>query len=244
MSKSETSIGKYLDLSAATEWDSIDDVNRAVDNAIDYGLAAVVTTSYYVEHAMKRAAGRVPVSATIAMPRGTVLLSEKVASVHQVAALGVDELDVMMNWRAIKDGAHDYAYREAKEVVKAAKRENPDVVLKLIMQIPDLTLAEKQVACDIVADSGAEYIKTRSSTVVRSKATTLLDLRITRNMLADHVKLKASMAVADARFARDVIAIGVARIGGSNAIDIVLDDAISQGKSVRDWDPSTSVRRS
>lgn len=230
----DVSISKYLDRSAATEWDSIDDVNRAVDEAVEYGLAAVVTTSYYVEHALKRSEGRVPVSGTVAMPRGTVLLGEKISSVQHVAALGVQELDVMMNWRAIKDGDHKYAHQEANEVVKAAKQENPDVRLKLIMQIPDLTMAEKQVACDVVAESGAEYLKTRSSTVVRSKATTLLDLRVTRSMLPAHVGLKASIDVASAQEAREVIAIGVTRIGGSNPVNLVIDEAISQGRAWND----------
>jgi deoxyribose-phosphate aldolase len=206
--------------------------DRFCDECLEYELAAACVPVFWVKRAVARLGAKVPVSGVVAFPRGLEGTNAKVAAVRQCMAEGARELDVVGTWTAIKCGEPDEALRDARAVVEAARAENPDVYIKLIPEIPELTREEKLLACDMVARSGADCLKTQAA---GRKETTLDDVRLVRGALPDHVQVKAS--ISEVRNVADVeclIALGATRIGTDYPVEIArewrgLQPALSAG---------------
>src|SRR5699024_5137604 len=92
-------------------------------------------------------------------------------------------------------------------------------VLKVIIECCLLTEQEKIRMCQIVSESGAEYIKT--STGFSTGGATREDVALLRAHVAPHVKVKASGGIAGLKDAEDVIALGADRLGTSRVVKAV-----------------------
>ncbi len=227
-------IPAYLDHSFLDPADGPEEFDRFCDDCLEYRFASACVPVFWVKRAVARLGTTVPVSGVVAFPTGLEGTDAKLAAVRQCMAEGARELDVVCTWTAIKCGQPDEALRDARAVVEVAHAENPDVYVKLITEIPELSAEEKLAACDIVARSGAECLKTQGR---GRKETTLDDLRLVREALPEHVQLKASVTeVRNLADAECVIALGARRIGSDYPVEIVrewrgLQPALSPGVS-------------
>ncbi|MBQ8850930.1 MAG: 2-deoxyribose-5-phosphate aldolase, partial [Oscillibacter sp.] len=82
-----------------------------------------------------------------------------------------------------------------------------------------LTEEEKIKLCEIVSDSGAEYIKT--STGFGGGGATREDVALFAKHIAPHVKIKAAGGIATIADAEDFIALGASRLGTSRIVKAV-----------------------
>ena len=224
----------YLDHSFLDPAHGLEEFARFCDDCLEYEVASACVPVFWVKRGVARLGAKVPVSGVVAFPTGLEGTDAKVAAVRQCVGEGARELDVVCAWTAIKCGDLDAALDDAHAVVAAAHAENPDVYIKLITEIPELTREQKLAACDIVVRSGAACLKTQSGS---KRETTLDDLRLVREALPDSVHVKASVTetrnVCDAE---RLIALGAARIGCNYPIEIArewrgLQPALSAGIS-------------
>jgi deoxyribose-phosphate aldolase len=128
---------------------------------------------------------------------------------------GAAEIDVVLNIGRLKDGDTGYVLRELRDVVEAAD-ERP---VKVILETALLTSDEKILACHLVVDSGAQFVKT--STGFGSGGATVEDVRLLREAVGAKFGVKASGGIRDTATALAMIEAGATRLGTSASVAIL-----------------------
>ena len=226
-------IPSYIDHSFLGPERGLEEFERFCEECLEYKFASACVPPFWVKRTVERLGDKVPTSGVIAFPWGLEGTDAKVAAVRQSLAEGARELDVVGTWTAIKCGLYDEALADARAVVEAAHAENPDVYIKLIPEIGEQTHEGKLAACDIIARSGAECLKTQAD----GEEITLDDLRLVREALPDEIDIKGAITevrnVADAQI---MIDLGSKRIGTGYPVEIAREwngqaPALSSGLS-------------
>jgi deoxyribose-phosphate aldolase len=149
------------DVSRATELTLVRaDVTRAQIEqlcaaAIERGCYGVCVNSSRVATAYHFGAeAGLKIVSTIGFPFGAMDSDAKRFEVETALDAGAHEFDVVMNIGLLKDGAHDAVLRELRDIVEAADERPVKVLIDLSLIEP----AELTTACQIVLDSGAQYL--------------------------------------------------------------------------------------
>ena len=158
---------------------------------------------------------RLPVCTVIGFPNGYSTTAAKVFEAQDAIANGAGEIDMVINIGWAKDGRWDDLLSEVK-AVKAACDER---VLKVIVETCLLTSEEKVRLCQVVSDSGADYIKT--STGFSTAGATREDVALFKANVAPHVKIKAAGGISSLQDAADFLALGADRLGTSRIVKLV-----------------------
>ncbi len=210
-------IPSYIDHSFLGPERGLEEFERFCEECLEYEFASACVPPFWVKRTVERLGDKVPVSGVIAFPWGLEGTDAKVAAVRQCLAEGARELDVVGTWTAIKCGLYDEALEDARAVSEAAHAEYPDVFMKLIPEIGEQTHEGKLAACDIVARSGVECLKTQAD----GKEITLDDMRLVRKALPDHVQIKGAITeVRNVADAQCMIDLGAVRIGTGYPVEI------------------------
>jgi deoxyribose-phosphate aldolase len=107
--------------------------------------------------------------------------------------------------------------QDIAEVVKATG----GVEHKVILETCYLTQNEKRIACQLVMEAGADYVKT--STGFGAAGATVEDVRLMKETVAGHVKVKASGGIRDWKTTLAMLEAGADRIGTSASLAIVAE---------------------
>jgi deoxyribose-phosphate aldolase len=128
---------------------------------------------------------------------------------------GAQEIDMVINVGALKDGDLD----GVRQDIAAVKRACGPVTLKVILETCLLTDAEKVVACQLSAAAGADFVKT--STGFSKSGATAADVALMRKTVGPGLGVKASGGIRTQADALAMIAAGATRIGASAGIAII-----------------------
>ena len=131
------------------------------------------------------------VAACVSFPFGTASTYAKVAEAQHAIQEGASEIDMVMAIGLLKQGPEYYPQ------VLADIRAVADIVhssggkaTKVIIETCYLTDAEKEIACKLVTDAGAEFVKT--STGYGTGGATVEDIRLMRQVAGPQVRVKAA----------------------------------------------------
>ena len=113
-------------------------------------------------------------------------------------------------------------YDDILSEIKAIKKSCGGKLLKVIIETCLLTDEEKVKMCEIVSDSGADYIKT--STGFSTGGATKEDVRLFAENVAPHLKIKAAGGISSIQDAEDFINLGASRLGTSRIVKIVKNE--------------------
>jgi deoxyribose-phosphate aldolase len=194
-------------------------------DAISYHFASVSVLPYCVPLARSLLQGYdVKVGTVVSFPYGADSQRTKITAAEQGVALGADELDVVINIPAMLSGDFRYARDELRGVVRAVRMTSVNtgrglVLVKADVEAYYLDDKLKRLVCKIVEDSGADFIKT--STGKAPGGATAKDVELFRDLLPESVGVDASGGIRTAEDAELMINAGAARIGSSNAVDII-----------------------
>ena len=130
------------------------------------------------------------VGATIGFPSGADTTFLKVASAKEQIAMGVDELDMVINIGAAKSGRFDLVESDIRAVVEAAEGRFP---VKSILEVAYLTDDEIRKASEAAVRAGVSYVKT--GTGWAGKPTTVDTIRLIKSTIGDAAKIKAAGGV-------------------------------------------------
>ena len=166
----------------------------------------------------------VKVSTVVSFPYGADISRVKVNAAEQAVAAGADELEVVMNIAAMLTGDFRYVRDELSRVVKAVRMKSVNagrglVLVKIIVEACYLDDKMKRLACKIVEDVGADFIKT--STGKGPGGATVRDVELFRDLLSEGVGVKAAGGIVTAEDAELMINAGAARLGTSHAVRIM-----------------------
>ena len=192
-------------------------IKKVCDEAKQYGFMSVCVNPARVEFTAKELAGSgVAVCCVIGFPLGATLSDVKAFEAKRCIELGANEVDMVINIGAAKDGDWQLVESDIKAVVDAAKGR---ALVKVIIETCLLTDDEKIKMCEIVSASGADYIKT--STGFGGGGATREDVALFAKHIGPNVKIKAAGGIADLNDAKDFIALGADRLGTSRIVKAV-----------------------
>jgi deoxyribose-phosphate aldolase len=132
---------------------------------------------------------------------------------------GADEIDMVMSIGFFKSGRLVEVTEEISEIVAKVKTASAEKIVKIIIESALLTPKEIELACKIVGESGADFIKT-STGFSRAGGVTLEALRII-NVHRGKLKVKAAGGIKDFHTAFSMLRAGADRIGASSSVSIL-----------------------
>ncbi len=199
-------------LAQTATWEEI----RAIcDDGMKYGCASVCIPASYVRQAADYVLGRLPVCTVIGFPNGYDTTAAKCFMAGDAVENGAEEVDMVINLGWVKDRRWDDLLAE----IQAVKAACGGRLLKVIIECCLLTDEEKVKLCEIVTNSGADYIKT--STGFGGGGATREDVALFAKHVGPHVKIKAAGGIASLEDAEDFIALGASRLGTSRIVKAV-----------------------
>ncbi len=199
-------------LSQGATWEEI----RAVcDDGIKYQTASVCISPCFVKQAKEYAGERLKICTVIGFPNGCHTTAVKCFETEDAVKNGADEIDMVINIGWAKARRWD----DLLEEIKAVKAACHGKLLKVIIETCLLTDEEKSKLCEIVSQSGAEYIKT--STGFAGGGATREDVALFAKHVAPHVKIKAAGGISNLQDAEDFINLGASRLGTSRIVKAV-----------------------
>jgi deoxyribose-phosphate aldolase len=204
---------EHVDLTILKQTATYRQVMEVVDKAINNNCASVCLMPCYVRDAFNRADGEINICTVIGFPNGNVATETKVFETQKAILDGASEIDMVININYLKEGNYIAVLNDIKAVREACKGK----ILKVIVETCLLTEDEKVKICEIVALSGADYIKT--STGFSTGGATLSDIELFKVELSKYdrnVKIKASGGIRTFEDALKFIEAGADRIGASN----------------------------
>ena len=201
------------------------DIVRLCEEAAQYHFAAVCVPPCYVRLAARELRGAdVKVATVVSFPFGNDATAVKAAAVREAITGGAAELDVVMNISKFLSGEFDYVADElaslTQEVsVVAMNNGLNDVVVKVIIETAYLSDKMKRLATQIVAASGADFIKT--STGFAPSGATPEDVALLREEAPDGLAVKASGGIRTLEDALDILNAGASRLGMSSSVAVM-----------------------
>ena len=201
------------------------DVRRLCEEAARHHFAAVCIPPCYVRLAARELRGKdVKVATVVSFPFGADTTMIKAAAVRDAIVGGASEIDVVMNISKFLSGEFSYVAEELSSLngeVSAVAMNNGlnDAVLKVIIEAAYLTDEMKRLAVQIVAASGADFVKT--STGFGPGGATLEDVALLREEAPEGLAVKASGGIRTLDDALDMLNAGASRLGTSGSVAIM-----------------------
>jgi deoxyribose-phosphate aldolase len=128
----------------------------------------------------------------VGFPCGGTTTRVKCLEAEEGLKRGATDLDMVMNVSAFKARDYRRVSQDIAEVMAVAKPFN--VPFKVIVEIGVLTEEEKVIAAKLVADSGADFVKT--CTGFGPGRATVHDIGLIKGTVGDRIGIKASGGVA------------------------------------------------
>lgn len=190
------------------------EIKALCDDGMAYGVASVCIPASYVARARDYVAGRLAICTVIGFPNGYDTTAAKCFMARDAVANGADEIDMVINLGWVKDGL----WQQVLDEIQAVRAECAGKILKVIIETCLLTEDEKIRLCQIVSQSGADYIKT--STGFSAGGATPEDVALFRKHVAPTVKIKAAGGIATVEDARLFLELGADRLGTSRLVKL------------------------
>ena len=191
-------------------------IEKLCAEAAEYHFASVCVNPVYIPLAARLLKGTgVKVCCVVGFPLGAIAPEQKAAEAASCAAMGAEELDMVIHVGAAKAGDWALVQRDIEGVVKAAAGHTVKVIIETCL----LTDEEKVKACEAAKAAGAHIVKT--STGFSTGGATTHDIALMRKTVGPEMGVKASGGIRDYETAMAMIEAGANRIGASAGIAIV-----------------------
>jgi deoxyribose-phosphate aldolase len=211
-------LNHYIDHTMLKPTTLIADVEKLCTEAITYSFAAVCIPPPFVKIAKALLQGtNVKVATVIGFPFGYSAVEAKLAEILLAIVDGADELDVVVNIVAIKNGDWPLISNEINHIMPIVKSKGK--VIKIIIESGVLSEDELLKCCQLYGAAGIDYLKT--STGYAEVGATVEAVNTMRLNLPPHVQIKASGGIRTYDFAKKLIEAGATRLGCSASVAIV-----------------------
>jgi deoxyribose-phosphate aldolase len=192
------------------------DVLQFAETAARLGTATLTVQPHYIRLAVAQLQGSgVLVGTVVGFPHGNETPSMKVYQAKEVLDLGAEEIDMVMNIPALKNGEQALFIRDVEGVVHAAAGKT----VKVITENCYLTNEEKRRACDWIARAGAHFVKT--ATAYASGGATLEDVRLMYDAVRGRCQVKVAGGVRQLDEILQYLQAGARRFGSTRTDQFV-----------------------
>lgn len=186
--------------------------------AVEHGFnAAMIPASWIREVASELAGTGVEIASALDFPTVGVMTSAgKAAEAEAIAKAGATQLDIGVQVGWLKSGMYDAFRDDIAGVVKAS-----GIPVKVMLELPLLTDAEKDAAVDLAMEAGAAFLKNASSGQIETASPD--NIRYLVGRAHDGIKVKASGSIKTYRQAVELISAGAVLLGTSAGTSIISD---------------------
>ncbi|MDD2481699.1 MAG: deoxyribose-phosphate aldolase [Lutispora sp.] len=210
-------LASYIDHTILKPEASEKDVIKICNEALEYGFASVCINPCFVGLANSILKGsEVKVCTVIGFPLGANTHAVKAFEATDAIQNGAEEIDMVLNIGALKEGRLDYVQEDIAAVAKVCKGK---ALLKVIIETCLLSEEDKIEACNIAKLAGADFVKT--STGFSTSGATEADIALMRKTVGEELGVKASGGIRDYSTALAMIRAGATRIGASASVKII-----------------------
>ena len=192
-------------------------IRKICEEAKAHGFASVCVNSYYTSLVAEELKGTDVMTCTVVgFPLGQMSTRAKKAETEIAVEDGAQEIDMVINVGALKEGLEDVVRNDIREV-KAACGDKAH--LKVIIETCLLTEEEKVLACRLSKEGGADFVKT--STGFSTGGARVEDVALMRKTVGPDMGVKASGGIHDKEMAQKLVDAGATRLGTSATLAIV-----------------------
>lgn len=213
-------VAQMIDISAVRTHHGIEDIKEIVEYAKEYSFINVHVLPNWISTLapMIKDVPDVYLGSPCGFPSGASATEIKLAEARQMIADGVEEMDIVMNVGRFKSGQYEYVLDELKQII-ALKKDY--MKTKVLIELNCLTDEELPKACEIVMESGADFLKTGTGWVPGNA--NIERIRKIKEIVGNNVKIKAAGGIRTREEFDQLLDIGVERFGinTKSAIEII-----------------------
>jgi deoxyribose-phosphate aldolase len=190
------------------------------EEGMENGVASVCVDPCYAKAARQALSdSAVKLCVVIGFPHGLTTPQAKAFEAQEAIDHGAEELDMVVNVCALKEGDEEGVLADIGAVVSAAREAPRPVSVKVILETAALTEEEKRLGAKLAKDAGADYVKT--STGFGPGGATVEDVALLRAAVGPDMGVKAAGGIRDYETALAMIEAGATRIGASRTLAIL-----------------------
>lgn len=227
-------ISSYFDHTLLKSEAGIDEINQLCLEAKTNHFASVCVNSYYVPFASSALKDSgVKVCTVVGFPLGACSTKAKVAEAKDAIANGADEIDMVLNIGAVKDGRFSVAGSDIASVVKESKKAgekfNKKIIVKVILET--CLLDDKAIvdSCLLAKKAGADFVKTSTGFAspkglngeLLPNGASAHHVKLMRDTVGPEMGVKASGGIRTVNMVVAMLEAGADRIGTSSGIKIL-----------------------
>lgn len=191
-------------------------IEKLCKEAIEYKFGQICVNPYYVTYCSELLKNSdVKLATVVGFPLGANTKEIKALEAKDAIENGAHEIDMVINIGAMKDKDFELVKNDIEAVVNDS---HPKAIVKVIIETSLLTDEEKEIACQLSMEAGADFVKT--STGFSSGGATVGDVRLMKRVVGDKLGIKASGGVRDLNAAKEMIEAGATRLGTSSGVKI------------------------
>ena len=210
-------LAPYIDHTLLRPDATREEIRALCREAKEYGFQSVCINSKFVPLVHRELEGsHVKTCAVVGFPLGAMLSSAKAEEASLAVTFGAEEIDMVIDVGAVKEGDISAAEHDISAVVSAV---HPHAIVKVIIEACLLTDEEKREACLAAKRAGADFVKT--STGFSRGGATEHDVKLMRETVGESMGVKAAGGIRDYETALRMIHAGANRIGASAGVKIV-----------------------
>ena len=218
MNKAE--LAKKIDHTLLGPTASTEALRTLCEEAVQFGVASVCVNPCHAAAAVDILRETpVAVCVVIGFPHGMTLSEVKAFEAQKAIALGVDELDMVVNVAALIEGDYAAVVDDIRAVCHAAEAAPRPVEVKVILETAFLTDEQKVAGAILAKAAGAHFVKT--STGFGPGGATVEDVALLRRTVGSIMGVKAAGGIRDSQTAIAMVEAGATRIGASRTAAIL-----------------------
>lgn len=203
-------IVRYLDHAVLKPNMSIEEVRSAIQLGVDNHVYSVCVPGCHIPLALEMTKGTdTLVSCVLDFPYGYSGAAVKKAAAAEYVALGVHEIDMVMNYGLARSSAWDRVEEEILGVVEEAHKGG--VLVKVIFETSQLTIDEIRKATQVCIAAGADFVKT--STGFNGAGATLEAVEAMLQEAKGRIRVKPSGGIRDYETGKKYVEMGADRLG-------------------------------
>lgn len=185
---------------------------------VEHGFNAAMVPASWVEIVASELAGTgVGIASALDFPSVGVMTSAgKAAEAAEIARLGATQLDIGVQIGWLKSGMFDEFREDIAGVVRAS-----GIPVKVMLELPLLTDAEKEAAVELSMEAGAAYLKNASSGQIETANPESVRYLVER--ARDGVLVKASGSIKSYAQGLGLLRAGAVLLGTSAGLSIITD---------------------
>jgi deoxyribose-phosphate aldolase len=216
---------RIIDFTYLKEDANVEKIKEICDIAKQEQFYSVCIRPQFVSEAKKFLENsNIKICTVVSFPKGDASTKEKLDETQKAISEGADEIDMVMNYNILlkwtseskpekKKSLEENIFTDIRKVCEMCHGSN-SITLKVIIESGVLTFDQVKKACEICVKAGVDFVKT--STGYAQKGAEIDKVKYMREILPDHIKIKASGGIRTMTDIDNFVKAGADRIGTSS----------------------------